>query len=110
MQNKHFPRSKNVEVQQVTLKPGEVLYIPPFHYVHVETHDTMASMIDVRSPSLEQLILYEATFVDTKFGNIIVEPEERIVVAQVSLQSFHFSNELILVLKLLLNFEYYRHI
>eukprot|EP01035_Chromulina_nebulosa_P021270 gene21270-27561_t len=82
IQNKLYSRSNRVVLEQVKLKPGEVLYIPPYHYVHSEAHETLNAMLDILSPSLEQLILYEGGHVQARFQNI-TSFEERVVIAQI---------------------------
>ena len=89
--NFKFPKIKSINSstaddirgQHVSLCPGEVLYIPPFHSVRVDTDDVLAVGIDVLSPSLEQLILLEGYSMPVPFKNVVESMEERVIAAQV---------------------------
>lgn len=65
------------------LCPGDVLYVPPYHFVHVETTGAAAVALDVLSPSLEQLILLEAYSQPVPFKNTTEKIEERVLAGQV---------------------------
>ena len=73
-------------MSSVTLYPGDVLYIPPFHHVHTESiGDSLAMGIDVLSASLEQLVLLEASSLEMGpfMNDTFVNTEERVIAAQV---------------------------
>jgi hypothetical protein len=84
--------SKPMNVTKVTLTPGQVLYIPPYHLSHVETsnntfsdgEDAIVMGLDILSPSLQQLILLEAFAVQIPFKSLVDSFEERVIGAQVS--------------------------
>lgn len=52
----------------VTVKRGTVVYIPPYWHVHSEGLQGISVTADVSSPSIEQLALSEALFMQLPFG------------------------------------------
>lgn len=80
-----MPGSAPVEVQTVTLRAGEVLYVPPYWMVHSEAH-SLSAVLDVLSVSLEQRLLLPAWYSELPFAQAaLLSSEERIVSAQVFL-------------------------
>ena len=74
-----------VGIQEVTLNPGEVLYVPPYWLVHTEAR-TLSLSLDVLSVSKEQLLLLPADHMGLPFrGEEVASKEQRIVSAQVFL-------------------------
>ena len=68
------------------LHPGEVLYIPPYWYAHVEAM-SFAAFLDVPSISEEQVTLTELMYMHIKNMKISRE-DEKVVVAQVLYWSY----------------------
>lgn len=89
MNNQPLPSSE-VTAIHTYLYPGDMLYIPPYHFIHSEAQgpcddsntNSLMSFLDVLSPSLEQLILFEAGFVEAKFGNLEGMPD-KVIASQV---------------------------
>ncbi len=104
----HFPTSSSVldqgdvVIKRARLRPGDFLYIPPFWAVHTESKVGMATILDVASPSWEQMALMEAWHMKLPLtdpalyvsnnnkngpgdGDVHVSEVERIVAAQVYL-------------------------
>lgn len=86
--------TNNINVTKVTLNAGEVLYIPPYYFTHMEsvtTSDPSSSSsavvmgLDVLSPSIEQLILLEAFSMNIPFKQLTNSLEERVIGAQIFL-------------------------
>lgn len=76
-----YDMSSTLKGYSATLQPGEVLYVPPYWYAHVESL-SFAAFVDVPSISEEQVTLTELMYMYIKNLKISRE-EEKVVVAQV---------------------------
>ncbi len=84
-ENANAPAAPPAVVQKVVLAPGEVLYIPPYWFVHSEAL-TLSVSLDVLSVSQEQLLLLPAEHMGLPFKEAdVATKEQRIVSAQVFL-------------------------
>jgi hypothetical protein len=64
-----YPLLQHAKAKLTVLEPGDVLYIPPYHYVHCEAgNQSLITYLDVLSPSIEQLIIAEASYLRTNFS------------------------------------------
>lgn len=83
-----FPKVLGSNVSMVTLKQGDVLYIPPFSTVLMDSSsDPISAGVDVISPSSLQLILAEALFMQLPMDSALFTTSlDRIAVAQVEIE------------------------
>ena len=90
---------RDKKVQHVLMKPGDLLYIPPFWNVRPRSLETMSIGIDIISASIGQLSLLEAFYMNLPFDVEDIQREDpqetkrrRIVAAQIFL--LHFMSKL----------------
>eukprot|EP00598_Pedospumella_elongata_P000332 CAMPEP_0184973120 /NCGR_PEP_ID=MMETSP1098-20130426/5014_1 /TAXON_ID=89044 /ORGANISM="Spumella elongata, Strain CCAP 955/1" /LENGTH=515 /DNA_ID=CAMNT_0027495551 /DNA_START=241 /DNA_END=1788 /DNA_ORIENTATION=- len=84
-EKKDSPAPPPAVVQKVVLEPGEVLYIPPYWFMHSEALALSVSL-DVLSVSQEQLLLLPAEHMGLPFQEAdVATKEQRFVSAQVFL-------------------------
>ena len=77
---------KNVHFISKIVNPGEILYIPPYWYVHSETQHQLSLTLDVLSVSKEHLLLQNIWHMLLPFKNDTISTKNgRIVSAQVYL-------------------------
>lgn len=77
---------KNVHFMTKLVNPGDVIYIPPYWYVHIESRHQLSLTLDVLSVSKEHLLLQNIWHMQLPFNNdTITTKNGRIVSAQVYL-------------------------
>ncbi len=77
---------KNVHFITKLVNPGDIIYIPPYWYVHIESHHQLSLTLDVLSVSKEHLLLQNIWHMQLPFNNdTITTKNGRIVSAQVYL-------------------------
>lgn len=80
-----FPRISQALGLKVTMKEGDLLYIPPYWYHRVESH-TLGVSLSVLSPSLIEAALSEAYWLSVPFGKFVNSTKSRTTAASLYLE------------------------